>query len=192
MTPSIHPLNKRVSTVETKDIIKIATKAFEKLINGSQNHVLRRHFGTHYTIEDLVMDTVEKVVRANPMYLTRSYIYTAARCVFIDLLYKKRKLTTVENPMIAEIEDVTAFNDPSDPNKGTLESLLIGDSYDYISELEEYVLNNLEEKELELYLILLQHNLYADVAKQLDVSVRTLERQVRLLKDRVEEILKKD
>jgi RNA polymerase sigma factor (sigma-70 family) len=177
------------STVATVDIIPLATRAVQKLINGSQTHVLRRYFGSHYGIEDLIMDTVEKVVRANPMYLTRSYINSAARCVFIDLLYKKRKLHQVEDPSTAEVEGIIIVDDDSDGSHTSLEDHVTGDIHNHMEDMEDSLMTHLNEKDQMLYKLLISHELYADIADKLGIAVRTLERRVHDLRWKMEYLL---
>ena len=79
-----------LSTISTKDIIPEATKAVHRFLKNRNNNKTLPYFGSHLSIEDLVMDAVEKVIRANPMYLTKSYVWVAAKCVCIDKLQQKK------------------------------------------------------------------------------------------------------
>ena len=83
-----------ISTISTADIIPEATKAIHKYTKRSDPHVTLFKYDTHVTVDDLVMDTVEKVLKANPKYLTKTYVWLAAKSTCINRS-QKRKLDTI-------------------------------------------------------------------------------------------------
>ena len=66
--------------------------------------------------------------------------------------------------------------------KVALEELMIGDTYDFIEPLEDYLKSCLSAEQTELYDGLLSGKMYVEIAENLGVSLRTLERQVQELK----------
>lgn len=166
----------KVSTITVNDIIPQATKAVQRFIKGSSISRTLPYFGSHITLDDLVMETAEKVVRANPMYLTKSYVWTAAKCVCIDKLQQK-KLPWAPSDQV----NPSTFDPESGP-KERLEELLEGDAYDHTDDiLDEYrgYLSGLQNSILDE---LLTGKMYIEVADTLDISLRTLERQVQEIK----------
>lgn len=166
----------KVSTITSDQIIPEATKAVKRFVKGGSYSRTLRYFGTHYTLDDLVMDAVEKVVRANPMYLTKSYVWIAARCVCLDLMNRKK------------LQHVTITPD-DDEDETPIEELMEGDIYDHTSDTHQYITSALNEVQQELLKKLLEGKMYADIAKELGISLRTLERQIQELKWTIEFLL---
>ncbi len=166
----------QVSTITTSQIIPEATKAVQRFIKGSSVSRTLPYFGSHITLDDLVMDAVEKVIRANPMYLTKSYVWVAARCVCIDLLQKKKLAWAASdkvNPTVGSL---------SDGPKVPLEELLEGDANDGLADTEEYLRSCVSKEQGILLDALLTGKMYIEIAEDLGISLRTLERQVQELK----------
>lgn len=166
----------KISTITTAELIPEATKAVQKFVKGSSTSRTLPYFGSHITLDDLVMDAVEKVIKANPMYLTKSYVWIAAKCVCIDKLQQK-KLPWVSadrvNPTLFD-EETTA--------KSSLEELLEGDAYDEMETMDGYLRACISEDQIKLYDALLSGKMYIEIAENLGISLRTLERQVQELK----------
>lgn len=158
-----------LSTISVKDIIPVATYAAQFYTRKPANDTLLRNYGSHVSLEDLIMDAVEKVLRMNPVYLTKAYVFLAVRCTLIDAGLKK-KLDVVET------ED--------DPLEDTIEA-----NEDSILELEALIEDFLTEDEKEVYEAVANAELYAAIAENLGISVRTLERRVHELKKKVKYIL---
>ena len=177
-----HPLNTRTSTVGITDLIPLATLAVQRFIKGKSETRVLRHFGSQYTLDDLVMEAVEKVIRADPEYLTKSYINLAAKCVCIDRLQQKK---------LPWQESVVTHTDEEDIDT-SLEELLVGDTYDHMSDLEEYIRSFLSEEELAVFNALTSRQLYAEMAEDLGVSIRTLERRVHDLKWKLHYIINEE
>lgn len=168
-----------ISTISVKDIIPEATKAIERYTKRSDPSVTMFKYDTHITVEDLVMDTVEKVIKANPVYLTKTYVWLAAKSVCINRALK-RKLDTVPClPMFSEEDDSAT----------PIEHELPGDTHDYLKDLHVYLKDSLSEDENELLELLLKGKMYAEIAEDLGVSLRTLERRIHELKWKTEYLL---
>ena len=177
-TPLTAP-NYKVSTIGIKDIIPTAQRAAEKFVKGKSQSRILRYFNSHYTLDDLIMDAVEKVIRANPMYLTRSYVYTAVRCVCIDRMQQK-KLPWAEIQSLITYED--GYTVP-------IEDTLLCDTFNHMEPLEQEILSFLGPRETQVYEGLLSNKLYVGIAEDMGVSVRTLERMVSDLKWKIEFLL---
>jgi len=169
-------VNHKISTIAVSNIIPEATKAVQRFVKGSSQYRTLPYFGSHITLDDLVMDAVEKVIRANPMYLTKSYVWVAARCVCIDSLQRKKL------PWAASDKVNPTLFDPETGAKSSLEELIEGDSYDYLSELEEEMRTYISKEQVVLYDHLLTGKMYVEIAELMGISLRTLERQVQELK----------
>ena len=165
----MHPLNKQISTITTAQMYPEAYLAVRLFIGKHVNSRTLPHFGTHVSLEDLTMDAVEKVVRANPMYITKSYVRIAARCVCIDKL-KQKKLTTL------------TINPFEDEEFATMEDSLEGNIEDRMETLENNLLTAMDPLQVSIYKELLKNKMYAEIAETLNISLRTLERQVQELK----------
>lgn len=165
----VHPLNKQVSTIKTSEIYDEALSAVKMFIGKNDGSRTLPHFGTHISLEDLAMDAVEKVVRANPMYITKTYVRIAARCVCIDRLKSKKLSHITINPY--EDEEFTA-----------IEETMEGDIHDEMGELEELLLESLTDMQKVIYKKLMENKMYVEIAEDLGISLRTLERQVQELK----------
>ena len=174
-----HPLDTKISTITTKDILPLALAYVKRFSKCTDQAALMRYFGSHSSIEDLAMDAVEKVVRANPIYLTKSYVRLAARCVCIDALYRN-KLPQVEINALIEWET---------GDSGPIEESVVGDAYDHIADLEEYLLSAMSPQETLVYRGLQSRKMYVEVAEDLRLSLRTFERQVRDLKWKIQYLL---
>lgn len=173
----------RVSTIKPHEIIPEATRAIQRFVKSTNTNRILPYFGSHITLDDLVMDTCEKVISANPMYLTKSYVWVAARCVCIDHLQRK-KLPWLPSDKV----NPTLF-DPETEAKSSLEELIEGDAYDYLTDLEDEVEKYLGEDLKAVYRELLTGKMYVEIAEDLDISLRTLERRVHELKWVLEYIL---
>jgi DNA-binding NarL/FixJ family response regulator len=125
------------------------------------------------------METVEKVIKANPQYLTKTYVWLSAKSVCINRCQKKRIITI----------DVLPTQSGDESFEPSLEQELIGDSYDHISDLYSDLLSRLSPEELELLEALLEGQMYVVIAENLGISLRTLERRVQELKLKTEDIL---
>jgi len=169
-----------ISTISTADIIPEATKAIHKYTKRSDPHVTLFKYDTHVTVDDLVMDTVEKVLKANPKYLTKTYVWLAAKSTCINRS-QKRKLDTIPCAPV--------FSDDSDSTTTPLEEGLPGDTYDILDDLHEYLKEHLGTEENQLLDHLLQGKLYAETAETLGISLRTLERRIHELKWKTEYLL---
>ena len=165
-----------LSTITASDIIPEATKAIKRFLKGSKNVL-----GTPYQVEDLAMDAAEKVIRANPMYLTKSYVWIAARCVCINTLNKKR--VTLVNNVIPETQNCEW------PDELNIEDLLEGDTHDHMGDLHESIRGCLSEDQIRILDLLLEGHMYVVIAEKTNVSLRTLERQVQELKWTIEYLL---
>lgn len=168
-----------ISTISVADIIPEATKAIHKYTKRSDPHVTLFKYDTHVTVDDLVMDTIEKVLKANPKYLTKTYVWLAAKSTCINRS-QKRKLDTIPCGPV--------FSDDSD-SCTPLEEELPGDTYDILSDLHEYLKEYLSPEENQLLDHLLQGKLYAETAETLGISLRTLERRIHELKWKTEYLL---
>lgn len=165
---TIHPLNKQISTISSGEIYEQALLGVKKFIGKKSDSQTLPYFGSHVSLEDLAMDAVEKVVRANPMYITKTYVRMAARCVCIDKL-KSKKLTTYH---IQPLED----------DNTSLEDSVIGSAEDELTELESMVRSAMDPLQQKIYDELLGNKMYIEIAEKLNISLRTLERQVQELK----------
>lgn len=169
----------QLSTITIADLIPEATRAIERYTKRSDTHSILSRYDTHLSTEDLVMETVEKVIKANPQYLTKTYVWLSAKSVCINKCQKKR-LDTVEIP--------TAFSgdDEYTPN---LEDSMSGDAYDAISDVYLVLIDNLSEDDQVLLEALLDGQMYVVIAENLGISLRTLERRVQELKIQCEAIV---
>lgn len=168
-----------LSTIKAEDILPIAEAYVKKFTKRSDDSTLMRYFGSHVTLEDLSMDAVEKVVRANPLYLTRAYVRMAARCVCIDALYKNKV------PQV-EIQSLVTWEEG---DSGPIEESVTGDSYDHLADVEEFLETTMSEQELRVFKGLQSRKMYVEIAQDLGLSLRTFERQVRDLKWKVTYLL---
>ncbi len=171
----IHPLNKQISTITSADIYPEAYLAVNLFIGNRLRNQSLPALGTHITVEDLAMDACEKVVRANPMYLTKSYVRMAARCVCIDKL-KRKKL------IIGSLKELKSEEDNSDTWFNTVEETIEGDITDYMSSLEEELVAAMNPLQTSIYKELLKNKMYLEISETLGISLRTLERQIQELK----------
>lgn len=165
----VHPLNKQISTITAKEVYPEAYIAVKLFVGNKPMNSTLPYFGSHVSLEDLAMDACEKVVRANPIYLTKTYVRIAARCVCIDRL-KSKKLTQVT---VDPFEDGETIN---------LEDSVIGDIRDTIGSLEDYIVSAMSPFQVKIYNKLLEGKMYITIAEELKISLRTLERQVNELK----------
>ena len=168
-----------ISTIKIQDIIPEATKAIERYTKRKDVHTTLYRYDTHITVDDLVMDTVEKVVKANPQYLTKTYVWLAAKSVCINRTQRK-KLATV--PCLPSFSQEDACPTP-------LEEEIPGDTYDILSDLLEYLVESLDKDEYKLLSTLLDGKMYVEIAETLKISLRTLERRVQELKWKLEYLL---
>ena len=168
-----------LSTIGTEDLMPIAKAYVKKFTKKTDGNTLMRYFGSHVSIDDLTMDAVEKVVRANPMYITASYVRLAARCVCIDALYKN-KIPQVEIQSLMTFEDGDA---------GPIEESIEGDIYDFMGEQEAFLETTMGPEELSIFKGLQSRKMYIEIAEDLNLSLRTFERKVRDLKWKVTYLL---
>ena len=168
-----------ISTITISDIIPEATKAISRYTKRSDTSTTLFKYDTHITTDDLIMDTVEKVVRANPQYLTKTYVWLAAKSVCINRTQRKKLLTV---PVIA------AFAGSGDVATA-IEEELPGEIYDTISDLKDYLVESLNPEENKLLEELLKGRMYAEIAETLNISLRTLERRVQEIKWKTEYLL---
>lgn len=180
---TLKPKKYQVSTIKVSQIIPEATKAVRKFIKGSSVHRTLPYFGSHITMDDLIMDSVEKVIRANPVYLTKSYVWVAARCVCIDSMQKKKL------PWSTADHHNPTFRHTEDGPKVPLEELMEGDANDRLKETEEELRSYLSEPQCALLDALLSGKMYIEIAEDLKISLRTLERQIQELKWNLEYIV---
>jgi len=166
-----------LSTITSNQIIPEARKAVIKFTKSKAGNKILPYFGSHYTQEDLVMDAVEKVVRANPLYLTKSYVHIAARCVCIDLMNRKKIHFTPQTAVDLDGEPVS------------LEDLLEGDIHDHAKDLHKWLYGCMSEQQQLIMTKLVEGKMYVDIAQDLGMSLRTLERQMQELKWTVEYLL---
>jgi DNA-directed RNA polymerase specialized sigma24 family protein len=128
------------------------------------------------------METTEKVLRANPEYLTKTYVWLSAKSVCINRCHKKRIQTVdIRNPFESE-EDTGPIPEHS----------ILGDSHDFINDHYQYLLSCLGQEELVLLEELLEGTQYTDIASNLGVSLRTIERRVAELKWKTEFLLSEE
>ena len=175
----IHPLNKEISTITTADIYPIALAAVSKFCGHKSSGYTLPAFGTHVTLEDLAMDAVEKVVRANPMYITKTYVRIAARCVCIDKLKSKKLTFHSLAPSVFDGE----YSDVS------IEETVLGDAHDPLEGLEATLRAAMDPLQLTIYNELFKNKMYIEIAEDLKIPLRTLERHVQELKWMCEYIL---
>lgn len=168
-----------ISTISIKDIIPEATKAIERYTKRSDQSITLFRYDTHLTVDDLVMDTVEKVLKAEPKYLTKTYVWLAAKSVCINRC-KRKKIDTVPVLPVFELEDGTST---------PIEEEVPGDTRDYLGELQAYLEDSLSTEENKLLKALLEGRMYQDVADHLGISLRTLERRIHELKWKAEYLL---
>ena len=164
-----HPLNKKISTIKANEIYPIAMEEVKKFIGTTEAYTTLPYFGSHVSLEDLAMDAVEKVVRANPMYITKTYVRISARCVCIDKL-KSKKLHQI------------AIKPFDDEEFARLEDTIIGDIHDTIGDLESELLSTYTDLQKDIYKELMSNKMYIEIAETLNISLRTLERQVQEMK----------
>jgi len=160
----LHPLNKQVSTISTSEIYNYAFFCVKKFVGPKLDSEVLPNFGTHVSIEDLAMDAVEKVVRANPMYITKTYIRIAARCVCI------RKLQIKKLPKYIK------------PEEDEIPIEVEGNIEDSLRPLEDLLISSMDPLQQKIYHELLKNKMYVEIAETLGISLRTLERQVQELK----------
>tara|TARA_R110002124_G_scaffold280928_1_gene454704 strand:- start:5090 stop:5638 length:549 start_codon:yes stop_codon:yes gene_type:complete len=168
-----------LSTITVADIIPEATKAISRYTKRSDTHITLFKYDTHITTDDLIMDTAEKVVKANPQYLTKTYVWLAAKSVCINRMNRK-KLNTV--PALPTFHQEDSCPTP-------LEEEIPGDTYDILSDLQEFLVESLGDEENELLTELLKGRMYVEIAETLQVSLRTLERRVQELKWKTEYLM---
>lgn len=168
-----------MSTITVADIIPEATRAIERYTKRSDPHSILTRYDTHLSTEDLVMATVEKVVKANPQYLTKTYVWVAARSVCINQCQRKR-IDTVDSVHPFTYEDGVTHS---------LEDELEGDAYNHVDDIYLDLLKVLQPDELELLYHLLDGKMYVDIAETLGISLRTLERKVQELKWKTEYLI---
>ena len=172
-------MNTQISTITLSQVIPEATRAIERYTKRSDTNSILQRYDTHLSTEDLVMETAEKVIRANPEYLTKTYVWLAAKSVCINKCQKKRIHTVdVRNPFEGE-ED----------NAPILEHSIEGDAYDHIGSLYDSLISCLSTEELEVLEALLDGTMYVEIAENLGISLRTLERRVQELKWKAEFLL---
>lgn len=172
-------MNTQVSTISLLDLIPEATRAIERYTKrGNKDSILTR-YDTHLSTEDLVMEAVEKVLKANPQYLTKTYVWLAAKSVCINRCQRKRIITVdATNPFGPDADDYPV-----------LEHEIPGDIYVSLGDTLEHLLSHLSTEETELLGYLAEGILYVSIAETLGVSLRTLERRVADLKWKVEYLL---
>lgn len=158
----------KISTITTDQIYPEALLAVKLFLGKNNTHTTLPHFGTHISIEDLAMDACEKVVRANPMYITKTYVRIAARCACINKLKSKK------------LEQYAV--DPFDDEVPNLEDAVEGDITDVIGTLENQLISAMNPLQQKIYKELLTGKMYISIAETLGISLRTLERQVHELK----------
>jgi RNA polymerase sigma factor (sigma-70 family) len=169
----------KLSTIKIADIIPEATKAISRYTKRSDVHTTLFRYDTHLTTDDLVMDTVEKVVKANPQYLTKTYVWLAAKSVCINRCNRKKLATIPSLPMFSH----------EDSCPTPIEEELPGDTHDILTDLLEYLVVDLDKNEKKLLDALLEGKMYVEIAEKLKISLRTLERQVQELKWKLEYLL---
>lgn len=171
-----------ISTITKDQILPEATKAIERYTKRSDTHSILTRYDTHLSTEDLVMETVEKVIRANPEYLTKTYVWLSAKSVCINRCLRKR-IETVEpsNPFEALGEEA-----PS------LENEVIGDIADTSDSLLEALLESMGTEETLLFNHLIEGTPYVDIARAFNVSLRTIERQIADLKWKISFLLNEE
>jgi DNA-directed RNA polymerase specialized sigma24 family protein len=175
-------MNHELSTISLNDLIPEATRAIERYTKRTDVHSILTRYDTHLSTEDLVMETVEKVLNANPEYLTKTYVWLSAKSVCINKCQKKRIITVdVGNPFGPDSED-----------SPILEHEILGDTYDHIKDCFDYIVPHLSEDDQALLRELLNGGLYIAIADNLGVSLRTLERRVADLKWKVEYLLSEE
>lgn len=172
-------VNYKVSTITDNDLFPVALKAVQRFVKGSNRKRLIRYFGSYYTLEDLAMEAVEKVLKAKPVYLTKTYVNMAATCACIDRL---------QSPKLPW-QDVAAYVINSEGDKTPPEELIEGDAYDTLSDLEMYVKSQLSPVLLDTYLALQEEETYVESANKRNISTRTLERRVAKLKITIDSLL---
>jgi DNA-directed RNA polymerase specialized sigma24 family protein len=168
-----------ISTITVADIIPEATKAISRYTKRSDTCTTLFKYDTHLTTDDLIMDTVEKVVRANPQYLTKTYVWLAAKSVCINRTQRKKLITVPVVPMFS--------GESGAPTP--IEEELPGEIYDTISDLQDYLVEILSKQENALLNELLKGRMYVEISETLKISLRTLERRVQELKWKTEYLL---
>ncbi len=164
----IHPLNKQISTITSSEIYEQALLGVKKFIGKKSDSQTLPYFGSHVSLEDLAMDACEKVIRANPMYITKTYVRIAARCVCIDKL-KSKKLTTYHVQL--KEEDNTSLADS-----------VIGSATDDLTELESMLRSAMDPVQHKIYDALMEGKMYITISEDLGIPLRTLERLIQELK----------
>ena len=179
LKPLLNAQAHSLSTIKAEHILPIADAYVRKFTKRSDQSTLMRYFGSHVTLEDLTMDAVEKVVRANPIYLTAAYVKLAARCVCIDALYKN-KIPQVEIQYLVTYEE---------GDSGPIEESIIADTHDHMGDIEVFLESTMSEEELSIFKGLQSRKMYVEIAQDLGLSLRTFERKVRDLKWKVTYLL---
>lgn len=165
-----------VSTIGTSDILPVARREIRKFTKGANEKIILPYMGSHITLDDLVMDTAEKVVRANPAFLTKAYVQLAARTVCID------KMSLLKLHWVPDRESgVLSIYDEGD-TVTPLEEQLEGNAFSELEPLEDFLRSCCDNNQQELYDALLSGKMYVEIAEDLGVGLRTLERQVNELK----------
>ena len=164
--------------MKTEELYKYALLYTTRYVKGGTMTKTLRSFNGYETVDDIAMDVVEKILKCNPSYLTRAYVKIATKCVCINKL-KKKLVNQVElNPLRDEESTPIVF-----------EELVEGDAFDVLGDLEDFILPTLSEQERETYDALLTHKFYPQIAEDLGISTRTLERRVHDLKYKLTYIL---
>lgn len=163
-----------IPTVEYSELFDLCLKAVKRFVKGSNDKRLLRYFGSHYTLDDLAMEAVEKIVKANPQYLTRSYVNMASKCACIDRLQQPK----------LPWQDVPAFilGDEGDPE--SREEALPGNSFDYTADTLKDLLEVLDAVDIDTLEGLQTDKMYTALANERGISTRTFERRVKTLREK--------
>jgi DNA-binding NarL/FixJ family response regulator len=167
------------STIGTKDLFPEALNSVCYYMKIRDTHQTIKQLGTHITADDIAMEAVEKVLKANPLYLTKTYVRLAVKCVLMNYV-AKGKLQTLDIDTVYSEDDDSSFS---------IEDTLEGNTYQHLVDMEILVLESLKPEEQELYKALSSNELYCTIAERLKISTRTLERNVRALKDKINYLL---
>lgn len=152
---------------ELLDTALSASKHYLRTEDTLESH--RRLHG--YTVEDVSMDTVEKLLKSKiPLDdLAKSYVWLTTKSVFIDLLRKQDPMRDLGTLKEAEEDTEPLFS---------------------MDDTELDMLQGLSEEHLELYLLSINEGLSdGNTGVLLGISDRTVRRRLVPLKSKIKEYL---
>ena len=127
------------------------------------------------------METTEKVLRANPEYLTKTYVWLSAKAVCINRCLRKRIETVAQSTLFEDTDECPQ-----------LEAEVVGDIAETSDTLLEALLVSMGPEETRLFEHLINGTPYIDIARLFNVSLRTIERLVADLKWKISYLLNEE